>query len=110
MTEKQKIKMLLKEHKALFKATDLDVAESTKGHWIFFRYNDENGYYDTLSPFETAEELAEMLLGELAMDIFSTIDCEPEEQPEFPNFIDDIDMVESYKPHIDRLLEYLDLK
>ena len=108
MTEKQKIKNLIKEHKAILEVTDMDVAESTKGHWLFIRYDKEHRLYDALSPFETAEELAEMIVGELAVDIFSTIDCMPEEQPEFKNFADDVHMVETYKPHIKRLLEYLD--
>ena len=107
MNESQKIKMLIEEHKAIFNATDFDVAESTKGHWIFCRYNSENEYYDVLTPFETAEELATLMVGELALDIFATIDCEPEEQPVFKNFADDVEMVDSYKPHIKRLLEYL---
>ena len=107
MTETQKIRMLIEEYEELFKVTDFDVAESTKGHWIFCRYNSENKYYDVIAPFETAEELATLMVGELAIDIFSTIDCEPEEQPVFQNFADNIEMVDSYKPHIKRLLEYL---
>ena len=107
MKENEKIRLLIKEHEAIFKATDFDVAESTKGHWMFFRYNEENGYYDTLAPFTTAKELAEIIVGEMALDVFSTIDCEPEYQPDIKNFIDDVDMVDSYKPHIKRLMEYL---
>lgn len=97
----------MKESKAILKVTDFDVAESTKGHFIFCRYIEEFGYYDSLVPFETAEELAEILVGEIALDIFSTIDCVPEEQPVFKDFVDDIRMVDFYKPHIKRLLEYL---
>ena len=107
MNETQKIRMLIEEQEAIFKATDFDVAESTKGHWLFLRHNKENGYYDVLAPFETAKELAEIMVGELALDIFTTIDCEPEEKPVVENFADDIQMVDFYKPHIKRLLEYL---
>ena len=107
MTENEKIKKLLKEHKAIFDVTDMDVAESQKGRWLFSRYNDEFGYYDSLIRFETAKELAEIMLGELAMDIFTSIDSEPEEKPDFPDFADDIEMKDSYQPHIERLIAYL---
>ena len=103
----EKIKKLLEEHKALFEVTDMDVAQSMKGDWIFTRYNKDDGYYDALVRFETAEELAEIILGELAIDIFATIDCEPEEQPKMHNFADDVEMKASYEPHIKRLMEYL---
>ena len=107
MSEKQKIRMLVKEHKALLKATDMDVAESMKGQWFFSRYNKEYDYYDCLIRFETAKELAEIILGELASDIFVTIDCESEDKPEFPNFADALEMKACYQPHIERLMEYL---
>lgn len=107
MSEKEKIKKILAEHKAIFEVTDMDVAESVKGKWLFTRFNEENGYYDTITSFETAKELAEIMLGELAMDIFTTIDCSPEETPTFKNFADDVDMETCYRPHIDRLIEYL---
>lgn len=107
MTEREKIKKLMEKHKAIFDVTDMDVAESQKGRWIFTRYNDKFGYYDSLIHFETARELAEIMLGELAMDIFTSIDSEPEDQPEFHNFADSIEMKASYQPHIERLIAYL---
>lgn len=107
MNEREKIKKLLEEYKALFDVTDMDVAESQKGQWFFSRYNKENDYFDALVRFETAKELAEIILGELAMDIFVTIDCEPEEIPEFHNFADDVEMKVCYQPHIERLIAYL---
>ncbi|MBQ2901004.1 MAG: hypothetical protein IJE49_04095 [Agathobacter sp.] len=107
MTEKQKIKKILKEFRAIFRVTDMDVAESLKGEWFFSRYNKENHYYDVFTRFETAEELAEILLGELASDIYTTIDCAPEEAPSFYNFANDVEMKACYQPHIERLLEYL---
>ena len=103
----KEIEALLKEHKALFEVTDMDVAQSLKGDWFFTRYNKEDGYYDALVRFETAKELAEIMLGELAIDIFATIDCEPEELPKMHNFADDVEMKASYEPHIKRLIEYL---
>ena len=106
--ETKKIEKLLEEHKALFEVTDMDVAQSMKGDWIFTRYNKEDEYYDALVRFETAEELAEIMLGELAIDIFATIDCEPEEQPKMHNFADDVEMKASYEPHIKRLMKYLE--
>ena len=107
MQEREKINKLLEEYKALFEMTDMDVAESLKGQWFFSRYNKENDYYDALVRFETAKELAEIILGELAMDIFVTIDCEPENVPQFKNFADSLEMEASYQPHIERLIEYL---
>lgn len=107
MTEKQKIKKLLTKFKSLFEITDMDVAESMKGHWYFSRYNKDNDYYDTFVRFETAEELAEILLGELATDILTTIDCVPEEAPSFPNFADIVEMKACYQTEIERLMEYL---
>lgn len=107
MTEKQKIKKILTEYKALFEVTDMDVAESMKGQWYFSRHNKENDYYDVFARFETAEELAELMLGEIAADILTTIDCVPEDKPTFVNFADDVEMKAFYQPQIDRLMEYL---
>ena len=108
LQERDKIKKLIQEYKAIFEVSDMDVSESMKGHWLFSRYNEENGYYDALVHFDTAQDLAEIILGELAADMLVTIDCAPEEPPKFPNFADDIEMKEFYQPHIERLLEYLD--
>ena len=107
MTEREKILKLVEEHKAIFEVTDMDVVETRKGNWLFCRYNEEDGYYDALVHFKTAEDLAEIMLGELALDIFTTIDCEPEEMPMFQNFADDVEMKDTYEPHIERLLQYL---
>ena len=107
MQEKEKIVKLIEEHKALFEITDMDVAESMKGQWLFSRYNSEHDGYDSLVHFETAKELAEIILGELTIDIFVTIDCEPEEHPKMHNFADDVEMKACYQPYIDRLIEYL---
>lgn len=107
MNEKEKIKKILEEYKELFEVTDMDVAESIKGQWFFSRYNKEYDYYDVFARFETAKELAEIILGELAMDIFTTIDCEPENPPVFDNFADDVELKACYQPHIDRLMNYL---
>lgn len=110
MTEKEKIKKLIEEHKAILDATDMDVAESLKGEWFFIRQDKEHNYFDSLVYFETAKDLAEIILGELALDIFVTIDCEPEDNPLLPNFADDIQMKSFYEPHIERLLKYLEIK
>ena len=110
MTEREKILKLIEQHKAIFEVTDMDVAESVKGQWYFSRYNKEFDYFDVLVRIETAEELAEAIVGELASDIFVTIDCVPEEKPSLHNFADDIEMKACYQPHIDRLLEYLNIK
>lgn len=107
MHEHQKIKKILEEYKALFEVTNMDVAESIKGQWYFTRFNEEEGYYDCIIRFETAKELAEIILGELAMDILVTIDCEPETMTSFDNFADDVEMKACYQPHIDRLIQYL---
>lgn len=107
MKEKEKIQKILEEYKELFEVTDMDVAESIKGQWFFSRYDKEHDYYDVLARFETAKELAEIILGELATDIFITIDCEPEAVPTFNNFADDLEMKACYRPHIDRLIKYL---
>lgn len=107
MTEKEKIKKIVTDYKALFEVTDFDVAESLKGQWYLSRYNKELDYYDTFVRFKTAKELAEILLGELAIDIFTSIDCEPEETPTFENFANDVDMKACYQPHIERLMKYL---
>lgn len=106
MSEHEKIKKLVEKVKALLLATDMDVSESIKGHWFFSRYNEEFDYYDVLAQFKTAEELAEIILGELSSDMFTTIDAESNSL-DYRNYADDIEMKESYQPYIDRLLEYL---
>ena len=78
MSEREKIIELIKSHQAVFDSTDMDIVESPKGHWLFTRYNESYGYYDAIVHFETAKELAEILLGELAIDIFVDIDREEE--------------------------------
>lgn len=107
LQERDKILKLIQEYKAIFEVTDMDVSESMKGQWLFSRFNQEKSYYDALVRFDTAKDLAEILLGELATDIFVTIDCEPEEIPKFPNFADDIEMKDFYQPYIERLLKYI---
>ena len=107
MNENEKIKMLLEEHKALFEVTDMDVAESMKGQWFFSRYNKEMDYYEVLVRFTTAKELAEIIAGELAIDLFATVDSAPEEAPKPYNFANDLEMEACYKPQIERLIEYL---
>ena len=107
MNEREKIIKLLEKYQAIFDTTDMDVAESRKGHWLFLRFNDENGYFDAVAHFETAEELAEIMLGELAMDIMATIDGRETELPAYENVADDLVTLEDYEPHITRLLEYL---
>lgn len=107
MHEKEKIEKLIETHKALFDATDMDVAMSMKGKWYFSRYNEEFDYYDVIASFKTAKELANLLLGEIALDIFTTIDGEMEEPISYKNHADDLTDVDSYKPHIERLIEYL---
>lgn len=107
MSEYEKIKKLITEHKALFDVTDMDVAESIKGQWFFSRYNKEMDYYEALVRFETAEELAEIMVGELSTDIFVSIDSAPEDPPERRNLANDLDMESTYLPHVERLIEYL---
>lgn len=107
MNENEKIKKLLEEHKALFEVTDMDVAESMKGQWFFSRYNKEIDFYEVLVRFTTAKELAEIIAGELATDLLATVDSAPEETPKPYNFADDLEMEACYKPHIERLIAYL---
>ena len=107
MSEREKIIELIKSHQAVFDSTDMDIVESPKGHWLFTRYNESYGYYDAIVHFETAKELAEILLGELAIDIFVDIDREEEAEEGYINYADDVSSSNSYKPNIERLLEYL---
>ena len=106
MSERQKIQKLLEEHKALFEATNMDVTESVKGHWFFTRYNAEYDYFDAVACFKTAQELAEILLGEIALDIFSTLDAESEEPLAYKNLVDGIEEADFYKPYVERLMQY----
>lgn len=108
MQEREKIKKLIEEHKALFEITNMDISESLRGQWLFSRYDSEHNYYDSLIRFDTAKELAEIILGELAIDILVTIDCEPEDKFGYHNFADDVQMKVNYKPHIERLIKYLE--
>ena len=107
MTENQKIRKLVKEYKGLLKATNMDVAESVKGQWFFSRYDKRNDFYELLIRFETAMELAEIILGELSTDIFTSIDAAPEESPKPYNYANDLDMEATYKPYIERLIAYM---
>ena len=107
MDENQKIKQLLEKHKALFELTDMDIAQSLKGEWFYSRYNKEMDYYDALVHFNTAKELAEIMLGEMAVDFFATID-EEVDTPYDTNLADDINLKQTYEPYIRQLIEYLD--
>ena len=107
MTEMDKINRILEECKGIFEVTNMDVAKSLKGMCYFTRYDESNDEYDCFIRFETAEELAELMLGELAVDIMSFVDAEPDEQPEIGKFIDRVEIEASYKPNIERLMEYL---
>lgn len=107
MTEREKIIELIEKYQRIFDVTNMDVVESPKGQWLFTRFEEEQEYYDAIVHFKTAKELAEILVGELSADILSTVDAAPEEKPKFTNFADDLAMIEEYKPHVERLLEYL---
>lgn len=103
--ETQKIEKIITEYKKLFDATDMDVARSMKGEWYFARYNKEYDYYDCFVHFQTAKELVEIILGELALDLLLTIESEPNEIPPFHNFADQVEMQTSYRPFVERLIK-----
>ena len=106
MQERERIIRILEENKALLEATNMDVSESLKGYWFFTRYNPEHDYFDAVVSFKTADELAKILLGEIALDIFTTIDGGLEELLQYRNLADDIEEAEFYKPHVERLMKY----
>ena len=60
MKESTKIKKIIKEYKNLFDITDMDICQSIKGRWYFFRWNQKFKYYDCYTEFETAEELIKL--------------------------------------------------
>jgi len=105
MTEREKIENIIKEYQSLFMATDMDVCHSIKDVWYFTRYNKQYNYYDCLVRFETAEELVQIILGELALDMNCTIGNNPE-APRYSNgnFADDVQTKVNYQEYIERLL------
>lgn len=108
MTETEKIKCLIEKYKTLFETTDMDICQSMKGYWYFSRYNKEYNYYDCFTRFETAKELAEIMLGELGIDMFIAIDEEPEAvQYPYGNVAEDVQLEIDYKDNIEKLMDYL---
>ncbi len=68
MTETQKIEKLLEKYGPYFRLNDMDVCRSLKGKWYFFRYDEKYDNYEIFTRFETASELIQLVIGELAMD------------------------------------------
>ena len=109
MENKNTIKELIKKYKVILKNSDMDICESVKGRWYFMRYDKEYDVYDKFLEFETAEELIEILTGELAVDMTLTIGNEPE-IPEYSqsDLADELDFGYDYRKAIEALSEKLD--
>ena len=82
MSEEKKIKLLIEKFKGILENTDMDICESVKGRWYFLRYDKEYKIYDKFLEFETAEELIEIIIGELSLDMTLTI----EDEADFPEY------------------------
>lgn len=108
MTEKEKIEIIIKEYKSFFEATDMDVCQSIKGKWYFSKKDSKDNFYECFREFKTAEELIEMILGELALDMACAIEKEVDTADyDHDNLADLLDMRFDYKKVIEELPELL---
>ena len=109
MNKDKAIKKLVTKYKTILENTDMDICESMKGKWYFVRYDEEYNIYERFLEFETAEELIEILTGELAIDMLLTI----EEDPNYleysrPDLAEEMDFEYDYSIEIKALSDKLD--
>lgn len=67
LTEDEKIQRVIKKNEGFFQNTISDVAQTKKGVWIFFEYDEEHSYYNCFFRFKTAKEL-EWIIAEVLAD------------------------------------------
>ena len=79
MGEDKKIEKILEEYKDYLDKTNYDVCRSIKGKWFFFQYGEKNDDYECFYSFSNAEELEQIILGELIEDINIALECSAEE-------------------------------
>lgn len=74
MNEGLLIKELLKKYEHFFQTTNADVTESVKGKRFFYRIDDKSKEIFNVVEFETAAELEEIILHEIAFDLNTAIE------------------------------------
>ena len=75
MTSKeQKIEELLKKYEHFFQTTNADVTKSVKGKRFFYYIDDKSDEICNVVEFETATELEEIILHEIAFDLNTAIE------------------------------------
>ena len=79
MSEAKKIQAVIEEYKQYLDKTKYDVCRSNKGVWFFFEYDSKNDIYECFYRFSTAEELEQIIIGELIESINIALECMAEE-------------------------------
>ena len=74
MDEGLKIKELLKKYEHFFQTTNADVTKSIKGQRFFYRIDDRSKEIFSVVEFETAKELEEIILHEIAFNLNTAIE------------------------------------
>lgn len=69
MSEDEKIKELIKKYKGYFENSNADVCHTYKGKWFFFRFELKYKNFECFIQFDTAEQLKNIVLGEIVNDI-----------------------------------------
>ena len=113
LTEDQKIERLIETYRPYLSMTDMDICHSLKGKWYFFRYSEKHNTYEMYTQFETANELIEIVIGELCMDATFLIEEDYNIKPhlhcdlaDFMNQpLDYEDCVIEFKKHLQMLFE-----
>ena len=113
LTEDQKIEKLIKTYQPYLSMTDMDICHSLKGKWYFFRYSEKHDSYEMFTQFETANELIEIVIGELCMDatflVEKDYDMKPHLHCDLADFMNQSlkyeDCVIEFKKHLQMLFE-----
>ncbi len=69
MTENEKIEAAIEKYWSVFQATDADVAQTRKGAWIFFEYDERHKDYHSFFRFSTALQLERIIAGLAAEEL-----------------------------------------
>lgn len=113
MSEDKKIEALIQQYKFIFDTTNADVCHTIKGVWFFYRYNEKYENYECFIRFKTADELKQIIIGEMVSDVNLGIELMADSIVENYNYtnedISGLGSLEGYQIAINKLVSNLDI-
>lgn len=79
MTEDEKIELVIKEYRGYLDNSNYDICHSIKGVWFFYLYDNVHNIYECFYKFITADELTQIITGEIINNVNMAVECTAEE-------------------------------